>query len=180
MTFPAGDPDRTPRDDAGRADEASHQAYEAPPIEEMPAGSYEATPGTAAPPAGPGGFPVPPGGYPPPGYGTPPPGYGIPPPGYGIPPPGYGPQPYSGWPGQPAGFGPVPNRTNPLAVWSVVASITGLLCGIGSIIGIALGFVALSQIKRTGQGGHGLAVAGIAIGFASAVLALIGAYYMSR
>lgn len=160
MTFPAGD--QTPRDDAG------HQAYEAPPIEEMPAGSYEATPGTAAPPAGPGGYPVPPGGYPPP------PGYGYPPP------PGYGPQPYSGWPGQPAGFGPVPNGNNPLAVWSVVASVAGLLCGVGSIIGIALGFVALSQIKRTGQGGHGLAVAGIAIGFASAVLALIGAYYMSR
>ena len=49
-----------------------------------------------------------------------------------------------------------------------------------TVAGIALGFVALGQIKRTGQGGHGLAVAGIAIGFVSAVLGLVGAYYLSR
>ena len=170
MTFPSGDPGQTPPEDTGRGAEGSDAAYEAPPIEEMPAGSFDVTPGYPVPPVTAGGYPVPPGGYPPP------PGYGTPPP------PGYGAQPYSGWPapGQPAGFGPVPNRTNPLAVWSVVSSIIGLLCGVGSIIGIALGFVALGQIKRTGQGGHGLAVAGIAIGFVSAVLGLVGAYYLSR
>ncbi len=56
----------------------------------------------------------------------------------------------------------------------------GLLCGIGPIIGIVLGFVALNQIKKTGQAGHGLAVAGIAVGIASFVIGLIAAFYLSH
>jgi uncharacterized membrane protein len=34
-----------------------------------------------------------------------------------------------------------------------------------SVLGIILGFVALSQIKKTGENGRGLALAGIIIGF---------------
>ncbi len=40
------------------------------------------------------------------------------------------------------------------------SSLLGLFCGIGSIVGVILGFIARGQIKRTGQGGNGLAVAG--------------------
>ncbi len=55
-------------------------------------------------------------------------------------------------------------RTNALAIASLVASIAGLLtCGIGDILGLIFGVVALRQVKRTGEGGRGLAIAGIVI-----------------
>ena len=82
----------------------------------------------------------------PPGYPPPPPGgYGYPPPGPGYPPP------------QSAG-------TNRMAVASLVCSLFGWLCLIGPILGLIFGFVALSQIKQTGQRGRGMAIAGIVIG----------------
>ena len=59
-----------------------------------------------------------------------------------------------------------------MAIASLVASAIGLLCGIGSIVGIVLGIVALNQIKQTREGGHGLAIAGIAVGGVSLVLNL--------
>ena len=61
--------------------------------------------------------------------------------------------------------GGTPQGNNGLAVASLVLSIVGVCCGIGSILGIVLGFVALNQIKKTGQPGEGLAKAGIIIGF---------------
>ena len=67
--------------------------------------------------------------------------------------------------------------TNNLAVASLVLSIIGLCCGIGSIVGIVLGFVARSQIKTSGQSGDGMALAGIIIGFVTLVLS-IGAYFV--
>lgn len=51
-----------------------------------------------------------------------------------------------------------------MAIASLVCSVFGLLCGIGSLVGVVLGFVALGQIKTTGQQGRGLAIAGIAVG----------------
>ncbi|WP_230598320.1 DUF4190 domain-containing protein [Rhodococcoides fascians] len=36
---------------------------------------------------------------------------------------------------------------------------------IGGLLGVVFGHIALSQIKRTGEGGHGLAVAGLALGY---------------
>lgn len=98
-----------------------------------------------------------------------------PPPGYGSP-PGYEPAPYFGGyppPAYPGGYGPFGAKpvTNGLAVASLLSSLTGLLCCfIGSIVGIVLGIVALSQIKQTRQGGHGMAVAGIVIGSIGALL----------
>ncbi len=76
----------------------------------------------------------------------PPPGYG--PPGY---PGGYYPGPdYGGYPPQPPLLGGQPG-TNGLAIASLIASFTGLLCGIGSVVAIVLGAIALDQIKRTRQ-----------------------------
>ncbi|SPM29193.1 hypothetical protein MTAB308_2684, partial [Mycobacterium terramassiliense] len=98
----------------------------------------------------------------PPGYPPPPPGgYGYPPPpagGYGYPPPvGYPPPP--GYPP------PQMVGTNGFAVASLVCSLFGWVCMfIGAFLGIIFGFVALSQIKRTGQKGRGMAIAGIVIG----------------
>lgn len=67
--------------------------------------------------------------------------------------------------------------TNSLAIASLVLSILGLCCGIGSIVGIVLGFVARSQIRTSGQAGDGMALAGIIIGFVTLVLS-IGAYFI--
>lgn len=124
-------------------------------------------PAPGYPPAGfpPAEFPAagfPPAGFPPP----PPPGYG-PPPGFGAP-PGYG-APYPGGyynPGQ-------AQRTNVLAISSLVASLLGLLFWPLALVGAVLGVVAISQIKRTGEAGHGMAVAGTAVGGAAVVLSFV-------
>ncbi|MEI2784566.1 MAG: DUF4190 domain-containing protein [Candidatus Nanopelagicales bacterium] len=58
---------------------------------------------------------------------------------------------------------------------SLVLSLLGIFCGIGSIVGVILGFIARGQIKRTGQGGDGMALAGIIIGIATLVIS-IGVY----
>lgn len=65
--------------------------------------------------------------------------------------------------------GPPPGQAAPnnqLAVGSIIASAVGLLCGLGSIIGIVLGVVAKNQIKQSGgtQGGDNLATIGIILG----------------
>jgi hypothetical protein len=55
-------------------------------------------------------------------------------------------------------------------VASFVCSVSGIVpffFGITCVVGIVLGFVALSQIKRSGgfQQGRGLAIAGVIVGF---------------
>ncbi|BBZ37218.1 DUF4190 domain-containing protein [Mycobacterium conspicuum] len=50
-----------------------------------------------------------------------------------------------------------------MAIASLVCSLVGWLCGVGFILGLIFGIVALGQIKRTGQGGRGMAIAGIVI-----------------
>jgi uncharacterized membrane protein len=60
-----------------------------------------------------------------------------------------------------------------MAIASLIASFTGLLCCIGGIVGIVLGIIALDQIKKTRQDGYGMAVAGIVIGIATLIVALI-------
>jgi hypothetical protein len=61
-------------------------------------------------------------------------------------------------------------QTNGLAVASLVCSCVGIIpffFGLPCILGIVFGFVARSQIRRTGvkQEGDGLALAGIIVGF---------------
>ena len=51
-----------------------------------------------------------------------------------------------------------------MAIASLVCSLLGWLCLIGPILGLIFGFVALNQIKQTGQRGRGMALAGIIIG----------------
>ncbi|MGV0554767.1 DUF4190 domain-containing protein, partial [Mycobacterium kansasii] len=70
--------------------------------------------------------------------------------------------------------------TNALAIASLIASFTGLLCGLGSIVAIVLGAIALDQIKRTRQEGFGLAVAGIVIGIATLVVILVVVLFTLR
>ncbi|MFX0573151.1 DUF4190 domain-containing protein [Nocardia nepalensis] len=72
---------------------------------------------------------------------------------------------------QPYGYSQQPQGNNGLAIGSLIASIIGLCsCGIGAIVGIILGVIALNQIKESGQQGRGMALAGIWIGAVAIVL----------
>jgi hypothetical protein len=91
---------------------------------------------------------------------APPPPIGAP---GSYPPPGA----YGQYPGYPPP-GIAPGSTNGLAVAALVLGIVGWIpCGIGSLLAVVLGFVARSQIRdsRGRQGGDGLALAGIILGF---------------
>jgi uncharacterized membrane protein len=72
------------------------------------------------------------------------------------------PQPYAS-----AGTPAQSDKFNVLAIIGFIASF------FISIVGIVLGFIALSQIKRTGERGRGLALAAIIIGFVAIVLSII-------
>lgn len=75
--------------------------------------------------------------------------------------------------GGPVTMVPAPSApTEPLAIWSLVLSllaICGFCCtpvGVTAIAGVICGHFALSKIKATPQlQGHGLAVAGLIIGY---------------
>jgi hypothetical protein len=84
--------------------------------------------------------------------------------------------PYQGAPYQTAtqGYPGVPvamaRPTNGMSIASLVCSCAGIipfLFGIPCVLGVVFGFVARSQIRRSagGQGGDGLALAGIIVGF---------------
>ena len=188
MTAAGGDPGEKPGNDGLQPPGGGH---EAPPIEDAPAyGGYEFPATPSYPSYGqPGGFPppVPPApefgppagysqsGYPPPEFPPPVyPPYGGPFPPSGYPPPPEFGAPQSGWYGYPPGYPGAPQGgTNKLAIGSLVASALGLLCCIGSLVGIILGAVAINQIKRTRQEGYGLAVAGIAAGVAGLLISIV-------
>lgn len=92
-----------------------------------------------------------------PSYGQP--AYGQPP--YGQ--PAYGQAPY----GQPT---PSPaSKTNTMAILSLVFAF------VFSILGIVFGVIAKKQIRQRGEGGNGLATAGIILGSVFTLLGIIWA-----
>ena len=68
-----------------------------------------------------------------------------------------------------------PGKVNRFAVASLILGLLGITV-IGAIAGIVLGILALGQIRRTGQRGRGLAIAGLA--FSALWLVLLGAYFV--
>jgi hypothetical protein len=78
-------------------------------------------------------------------------------------------QPFAPFPPAVASTAIAPQSTNGLAIASLVLAIAGafLLFGIGALLAVFLGHIALGQVKRSGgtQGGRGLAVAGLVIGY---------------
>ncbi|WP_448641680.1 DUF4190 domain-containing protein [Geodermatophilus sp. URMC 63] len=85
----------------------------------------------------------------------------------GGPPQGpYGPPP--GFPGHghlpPYGYGYLPRRTNGFAIASMVLGIVWIYW-IGSVLALVFGYVARSQIRERGEGGDGMAIAGIVLGW---------------
>ncbi|HET7667471.1 MAG TPA: peptidylprolyl isomerase [Mycobacterium sp.] len=84
-----------------------------------------------------------------------------------TPPPPYGayPPPPGGYPGQ-YGY-PRPQSTNALAIASLVCAF------LVAPLGIVFGHIALSQIRKTGEEGRGLAIAGLVISYLVTVLAIL-------
>lgn len=77
-------------------------------------------------------------------------------------------QPYE----PPPGALPGQQKTNGLAVASLVLGILWVWW-IGSVLAVIFGHVALSQIKKTGAAGRGLAVAGLVLGYIGIAAALL-------
>ncbi|MER5740297.1 DUF4190 domain-containing protein [Streptomyces sp. NPDC002262] len=125
-----------------------------PPVPDAPA-----TPAGPAPAA----YPAP-GPHPAPGpYATPGP--------YAAPGPYTSPgMPYAGVPGPYGPYGRPATTTNGLAIGSLVS---GIVCCLPPL-GLVLGIFALRQIKRRGQGGKGLAIAGTVLSSISTLLVLLG------
>ncbi|MCI4676195.1 peptidylprolyl isomerase [Candidatus Mycolicibacterium alkanivorans] len=83
------------------------------------------------------------------------PPYSPPPPPYGAP---YGPGPYPY---------PAPPQTNGMAIASLVCAF------VFAPLGIVFGHISLSQIKRTGEEGRGLAMAGLVISYLVTALTIV-------
>ncbi|MEV6713268.1 DUF4190 domain-containing protein [Lentzea sp. NPDC051208] len=82
-------------------------------------------------------------------------------------------QPPYGQPGpygqqQPYGYGyppPVP-KPQQNAILSLVLSCVGFVtCGITAIVGVIFGHIAMGKIKRGEEEGHGMAMAGLIVGY---------------
>jgi hypothetical protein len=67
--------------------------------------------------------------------------------------------------------------TEGLAIASLIVSLATLLFtgGVLSFVGAILGHIALNNIKKTGKGGRGMAIAGIAIGWSVTAFWIIAA-----
>lgn len=102
-------------------------------------------------------------------YGAP--QYGAPQ--YGVAP--YAPSPYTAGP---YGTGPYgsptrPPGTNGFAIAALVLSLIGpITCGLGFVLGVIFGCIALSQIRQRPQDGRGMAIAGLWISGVLTVLSI--------
>lgn len=74
----------------------------------------------------------------------------------------------------PAALVPAPARTNGLAIASLACGLAQFAFGpLATIPAIVLGHMARSQIKRTGEQGAGLAVAGLVLGWGAVILGIV-------
>lgn len=84
-----------------------------------------------------------------------------------TPPPYGGPPPPHGYPGPYAYGYPPPRQTNTLAIVSLVCAL------VFAPLGIVFGHMSLSQIKKTGEEGRGIAIAGLVIGYLVTILTVL-------
>ena len=68
---------------------------------------------------------------------------------------------------------PLVRPTNALAIAALVCGIAAFATGITCIPAIICGHMARGQIRRTGEQGDGLAVAGLILGYVSIVLFIV-------
>lgn len=71
-----------------------------------------------------------------------------------------------------------PSKTNTLAIVSLVSGIAGLVgfawfYGLVSLLAVITGHLALSRIKRNREGGRGMAIAGLILGYLGLALILL-------
>ena len=185
MTYPPTTPGGWQDPTSGTPDPAPQQPTYIDPISGQPA--TVANPATYPAPTTAPGYPS---AYP--AYGAPEQTYGQPAyaqPAYGQPAygqpgyaqPGYPQYPgYPGYPGYPATALAVSQKTNGLSIASLVISLCGvvfLLCyGGGAVLGLLgaiLGHVARGQIRNRNEGGGGMAMAGIIVGWITVALGAI-------
>jgi hypothetical protein len=92
------------------------------------------------------------------------------------PPPGepnYGPQPpYSPYQQPYPAYPPAP-PTNGLAIASLVCGVGAFIIGLSFIPAIICGHIARGQIRRTGEQGGGLALAGLILGYVGGALFIV-------
>jgi len=123
-------------------------AWPPPPADGDPAMPGYPWPAPGQPPSSP--YPA----YPQPPYPYPPPGYPAPP---GQPTwPGPYPPPYPGY--------AAPASTNGFAIAALVLGILWLYW-VGSILAVIFGHIALVQTRERRQGGRGMAIAGLVLGY---------------
>ena len=97
------------------------------------------------------------------------------PPGGSQPPPD---QSQPGWPASPPlgqyppPYYPPPRPTNGMAIASMVLGIIWIYW-IGSILALVFGYIAKRQIKERGEGGGGMATAGIVLGWIGVAILVI-------
>lgn len=73
-------------------------------------------------------------------------------------------------------FSNSPNYVQPSGHMNTLALLAMIFGILGGLAAIPLGHVALSQIKRTGDSGRGMAIAGLILGYAS--LAVVVVFYI--
>jgi hypothetical protein len=56
-------------------------------------------------------------------------------------------------------------QTSPLAIASMVCGMVALVLGPVAILAIVFGHIARGQVRRTGEGGRGMATAGLILGY---------------
>lgn len=83
------------------------------------------------------------------------------------------PPPYGGqqWGGAAPAYSPA-STTNTMAIVALVGSL------VFAPLGIIFGHIARGQIRRTGEGGAGLALAGLIIGYVSVALAILALIFV--
>jgi Domain of unknown function (DUF4190) len=157
MTSPQYDPYEPPIQPDPTLPATDPTGYAAPG---SPAPTYPMPPNYAAPQPG---YPTAQPGYPQPGY--PQPGYPQP----GYPQPGYPPQPGYAQPGYgpPLGYAISP-PTNTMAILALVMAF------VFSPLAIVFGYIARRQIAQSGEGGGGLATAGLILGYVFTAFYVVG------
>jgi ABC-type multidrug transport system fused ATPase/permease subunit len=73
------------------------------------------------------------------------------------------------------------NRTNSLAIASMVSGIVGVFITIivPSILAVVLGHMSLRQMRQTGEKGQGFAIAGLILGYVMLVLAFVFVFLLA-
>jgi hypothetical protein len=78
------------------------------------------------------------------------------------------------------GYGaPAARPTNTMAIVAMVLALVGLPCGLTAPVGAIIGHVARRQLRQRGEGGDGLALTGIIVGWIATALWLAYLAFMT-